>query len=330
MLILLVFFASISAIHCAVVHPPPINYTISRIDDVAVVDCDTKFGYNPSNGYFRQLITEVEVLRIRNCSKNIIPSLGLLFFAWNKIELSNLDWKTLDLHTFFGHNGLNKLSADHNELETLPKGIFGHANLSFLDLSFNQFQTIESIAEAGVTHLETLIISHNNIVTINDTTFKNFGLLKMLDLSFNHLTNIGYGTFDLIPKLNHLSMANNNLTSLKFTIFTHLRLLKSLDISKNHLKSIEISSRTPVFQHLERINIESNQIKYIESLTSINPVFSVVPNLRYVNLLNNRFTCVYIGQFFSGYDLTKLEYAMDESAKVTSQPSFRGILCALN
>lgn len=61
MSILLLFFASISAIQCAVAYPPQINYTISRIADAAVVDCDTKFGYSSSDGQFRQLITDVEV-----------------------------------------------------------------------------------------------------------------------------------------------------------------------------------------------------------------------------------------------------------------------------
>lgn len=230
----------------------------------------------------------------------------------------------MDPDTFFGHNGLNKLSADHNELQTLPEGIFAHTNLRFLDLSFNQIQTIESIAKAGVTRLETLIISHNNISTINDTTFNNFSLLNILDLSFNHLTSIGYGTFDLIPKLKHLSIAHNNLT-LTFTIFSHLRLLKTLDISNNRLKSFEIGRDSPVFQHLHRINMESNEIKYIDGITS------TVPNLRYLNLLNNKLFCDSLdGLFIHGYDLTKLEYETDKSIKICSENAVRGILCTIN
>lgn len=112
MLILHLFFACILTVHCTGIYPLQINYTISRIADAAVVDCDTKIGYNPSNVYFRQLITEVKVLRIsNNCLKTILPSMCLLLFAWNKIEISNLGWKTLDPDSFFGHHGYRYWSA---------------------------------------------------------------------------------------------------------------------------------------------------------------------------------------------------------------------------
>lgn len=245
------------------------------------------------------------------------------FFAWNKIDISKLVWKTLDPDTFLGHNGLNNLSANHNELQTLPEDVFARTNLSFLDLSFNQIQMIESIAKAGVTRLETLIISHNIITTINDTTFKNFSLLKILDLSFNHLTSIG-PIFDSIPRLKHLSMAHNNLTSLRFTVFTHLRLLESLDVSNNRLTRIYIEAKSPVFQYLQRINMESNFITNVELSSQLS---STIPNLRYLNLLDNKFFCRNLQNIFDGYDLTKLEYEMDKSEKMYLKPAFRGISC---
>lgn len=100
-----------------------------------------------------------------------------------------------------------------------------------------------------------------------------------------------------------------------------------MDISNNRLNNIHIENDSPVFQYLHRINIESNDIKDVNHWPKIS---STIPNLRYLSLLNNRFTCDSLVNIFNGYDLTKLEYEMDESTKVCSENAHRGILCTLN
>lgn len=325
MFILYLFFITISTtIHCTEIAPPQIS-PFNCLAGILTVKCETTSA--PESYYidFLRLTKVCYVLRFQNCSTSILSALGARFSQWNRmtVDVSNQGWNTLAGDSFSEFVGLRKLIACHNELQTLSDGIFERTHLNYLDLSYNKFEKIESIADAGVTGLDTLLISHNNIVTIDGTTFNNFNHLKILDLSSNNLTHIGDGTFDLLPNLRNLSMAHNNLSSLlNFGIFTHLTFLESLDISNNRLFSIDIGTHSPVFQHLHRMNIESNGITSAWGLYS-----STFPLLTYLNLRNNNFECYMLEEILNSFDLKKLRLEMDPSTLVRRGVAVRGVSC---
>lgn len=326
MFILCLLFVSIGTIHCEDTVPPQ-YFSFDCTAGTLSVRCEDTSSLELYHIDFARLTKICSVVRIQNCSTYILPDLASQLSDWNKItiEISNLDWKTFDVNNFSNFIGLKKLIVDHNELSTLPHRLFEQIHLSSLDLSYNQFENIESIADADVTELVELLVSHNNIVTINGTTFKNLNHLKLLDLSFNHLTNIGNGTFDSVSNLRHLSMANNNLTSLlNFGIFTHLTSLELLDISNNRLYSVDIGVHSPVFQHLHRLKMESNGMASAWGLNLV-----TFPRLDYLNLRGNNFECYILEEILNSFDLKKLKLEMDPSALVRRGVAIRGISCRL-
>lgn len=289
------------------------------------VKCETTSALELYHIDFARLTKVCSVVRVQNCSTHILPDLASQLSEWNKIsiEISNLDWNTLDDDSFLKFVGLKRLIANHNKISTLAEGIFKQNHLIYLDLSYNQFENIEYIAEAGVSKLEVLLISYNNIMTINGTTFKNLNHLKILDMSFNNLTNIENGTFDLVPNLKNLSMAHNYLTFvLNFGIFTHLTFLELLDISNNRLYSIDIGLHSPVFQHFHRFKMESNGMKSAWGLNA-----QTFPQLNYLNLRNNNFECYILEEIVNSFDLKKLKLEMDPSTLVRRGVAIRGVSC---
>lgn len=324
MFILCLLFISIGTIHCA--HMVSSQYFSNDCTAGTLsVKCETTSALELYHIDFARLTKVCSVVRIQNCSTYILPDLASQLSEWNKIsiDVSNLSWEKLDADSFAKFVGLKKLIADHNELSTLPQGIFEQTDLAYLDLSYNQIENIAPIAEAGVVKLEVLLVSHNNIVIIDGTMFKDLNHLKILDLSFNHLTNIGNGTFDLVPNLKNLSMAHNNLTSLlNFGIFTHLTFLESLDISNNRLYSIDIGVHSPVFQHLCRLKMESNGMASAWDLNSI-----TFPQLNYLNLRDNNFDCYILEEILNSFDLKKLKLEMDSSTLVRRGVAIRGVSC---
>lgn len=324
MFILCSLFISISAIHCTVIVPPQF-LSFDCVAGTLSVKCETTPPHELYYIDFSRLTKICPVVRIQNCSTYVLPDLAAQLSEWTKIsiEFSNLAWQTLEADSFLKFVGLKRLIADHNELSTLPAGIFEQTHMGYLDLSYNQFENIESIADGGLTQLEVLLVSNNDIVTINGTTFKDLSHLKVLDLSLNRLTNIGNGTFDLLPNLKNLSMAHNNLTSLlNFGIFTHLNLLEILDISNNHLYSIDIGVHSPVFQHLHRFRMESNGMASAWGLNSL-----TFPQLNYLNLRNNSFECYILEEILNTFDLKKLKLEMDQSTLVRRGVAIRGVSC---
>lgn len=330
MLILYLVFIIISTCHC--VEDPVLQITHSMCkDDAVVIQCVELESISYLNQALRSCFELFKVLRFENCSSmSVLTHFVQTFLDWRRpevlftFEASNLGWNSLDSKDFLKYTrSMWKLIADHNELKTLPAAVFADANeLNYLDLSYNQFENIESIGEASVAALETLLISHNNIVIIRKKTFKHFNRLSVLDLSSNNLTFIEDGAFDLVPNMKNLSMAHNFLSHLDFGMFTRLTSMESIDISNNVLHSVDFRVHLPVFRHLKHINMESNKINAAYGLDS-----STFPYLSYLSLRNNSFDCGKLQNILSTFDLKQMDLGMDPSERVKAGNAFRGIAC---
>lgn len=330
MLILYLAFITISTIHCAGISDPDVLvasdiFHFTGEDGGATVYCGHQIDIP------RTYLNYYKVFHFKNCSKSVLPLFGPRYSGWSRpedqitIKVSNLGWKSLDSDSFLGYYSKNlwKLIANHNELKALPDGVFaGAKKFKYLDVSYNQFENIESFGEAGLVALETLLISHNNIVAIGETTFRNCNHLKKLDLSSNNLATTADGTFDLIPNLEKLSMAYNSFFHLDFGTFTSLKSLELIDISNNRLHSVDFRVHVPVFRHLEHLNMESNQISAAYGLDA-----STFPYLSYLSLRNNSFDCNKLQDILGTFNLKEMDIAMDPSKQVKFGYAFRGIAC---
>ena len=136
-----------------------------------------------------------------------------------------------------------------------------NSNLETLDMSFNNFEKLESQALAKFSKLKTLKLSHNKIDVIHPLGFRGLNGLQKLELS------------------------NNEILDLPNALFKNLSTLDTLDLSYNHLQSINKSFTQGLFQ-LSTLYLANNDILFLEPLQDISE------HLFYLDLDSNDLECV--------------------------------------
>jgi len=130
------------------------------------------------------------------------------------------------------------LNLSHNNLEDFTLKSF---KLTSLDISFNLLRSIRAEQFAGLTHLSSLILSHNNLTFLEDYSLSSQPNLEYLDLSFNNLESIGpefFGTNDL-GYLNTFYLNNNQLKNVSY--FSSSPIIMHFDLTSNNLDTIPSS-----------------------------------------------------------------------------------------
>ncbi|XP_053190754.1 toll-like receptor 13 [Scomber japonicus] len=152
--------------------------------------------------------------------------LRLLFLDSNKIA-------HVDNGSFIGLVALSKLGMRANELTSLTGNLFqGLSNLTTLDIGENKIQFIDASAFHFLTSLQTVMLDFNQIQQVSD-------IQPILQL----------------PHLQNLSIGHNQFNSFqtKDLLLNMSSSLKVLDVAHSELEIFSIT--TPIFPHLELINI---------------------------------------------------------------------------
>lgn len=244
-----------------------------------------------------------------------------LFRTLKDLQILNMaDNKLLSCpDNFFASNGeLRILQLQRNHLQMINKSSFYNLQkLLHLDLSDNQIATIDRKAFESLNNLITLNISSNMFTNISSILFHPLKRLQHLDLSNNRFTQLPSGIFmhqrnlislrlehtplenfnnwlsryddsyvdsSVLKHLSYLSIQHNHqLKKLSKTLFLNAPNLKVLLLSHNALQQLplEISA----LHLLERFNVGHNNLSYLPE------TLSYLPNLRYINILNNDYTC---------------------------------------
>ena len=138
-----------------------------------------------------------------------------------------------------------------------------------LDLSWNQIVTI---------HPKAFWTSESNNTTTQTA-------LKRLHLDNNNIKYIKSGTFDPLINLEYLYLYSNTLGNIDNTFIINLNKLKRFSISHNQLTQLPTKWLPNT---LQRLYIESNEIKYVSSKT-----FEGALNLTFIELSLNNITIEY-------------------------------------
>lgn len=222
-----------------------------------------RIGERTFEGLVRLELLNLEGNRLSDLPETIFDRTKLhmlenINLANNKFDYAPL--KSLQRQYFF----VNCVNLSKNKIKAIPSEDSVMVNIKKLDLSFNPLteQTIENIlnepktvrelnlAGTGVksiTSLETpflqsLNLSNNNIVSINDEAFERATLLESLDLSSNLLTDIKRLSrmWPKLTSLQYLDLSNNSFEIISQGDFDSLDMLKSLSIvNLNQINRIE-------------------------------------------------------------------------------------------
>jgi hypothetical protein len=176
------------------------------------------------------------------------------------------------------------LDISGNHLETLDETSLQHVGLSTLEnlnASANQIHYIHEKAFARQSKLQTVDLSGNNLVVIEPKTFIQNRLLETPSLANNKFLKIpDGGSFLNTRSLKVLDLSACNLSNIPPNTFQELPNLETLYISHNILTVMPLLRRV---EHLNTLDLSHNY------LTDFNSgVFSSSPKLIHINLSYNK------------------------------------------
>ncbi|KAI0230007.1 hypothetical protein LSAT2_019590 [Lamellibrachia satsuma] len=161
-------------------------------------------------------------------------------------------------------------------------------NIRYISVAYTDFPIVISASCYGFHMLETIDISHCNILKLTPK-YVYFPNLKNLNISFNQLDTESAGLSIGCPKLEDFDMSYNQFRKIDPTMFSTSRNLKHINLDGNALQDVylELSNLT----RLETLTLRSNKLhdlgsKFTSELDSLFRVKKFTLDVR-----NNTFVC---------------------------------------
>ena len=144
-----------------------------------------------------------------------------------------------DLASITSLNASVSSSRNQEPLTNLQAGDFdGLTNLETLDLSGNQLAELPEGLFDGLTSLRTLLLYGNRLTELPEGLFAGLTSLETLWLYTNRLTALPEGLFAGLTSLDELHLKNNFLTALPEGLFAGLTSLDELFLNSNRLTAL--------------------------------------------------------------------------------------------
>ena len=189
----------------------------------------------------------------------------------------------------------------------------GLTNLERLDLSGNELTDLPEGIFDGLTNLQALWLTGNSLAQLPDGVFSDLTNLRGLRLNENSLTELPDGIFDNNGKLRALHIRSNQLTELPDGIFDNNGKLRALHIWSNQLTELP----DDVFINLTKLRELDLSVNDLEELPD--GVFDNLAKLRVLSLGANPELAELADGVFDG--LSKLEFLDLQSMSLRELPA---------
>ncbi len=151
-------------------------------------------------------------------------------------------------------------------IQSLQPGDFsGLSDLQLLDLSENQLSTLPTSVFSNLDDMQTLYLSGNELNTLTPGIFSGLSNLQLLDLSENRLSTLSPDVFSGLGNLRLLDLAENQLNStLSPRLFSSLDNLQNLYLFHNQLSTLP----PDVFSdlgNLQKLALDENRLADLPS-----------------------------------------------------------------
>ena len=201
----------------------------------------------------------------------------------NAIQLEGIIHLNLSDPTYNEDDGTDMNNMD--DIMMLLSGDFvGLTNLEALDLSFNQLSDLPSGVFDTLTSLISLTLVENALSDLRSGVFDNLINLTFLNLGGNELSNLRSGVFDNLTNLRELYLWDNELSNLRSGVFDNLINLEVLWLGGNQLRNLP----SRVFDNLTNLrdlSLDNNQLSDSDLPSG---VFDTLTSLRWLDLSSNR------------------------------------------
>lgn len=252
------------------------------------------------SGTFQTLI-DLKELTIDSCKLNGLAResfRGLRQLRNLTVVTHNTDWPAVNMElqpdTFHEElNMLERLDLSHNNMAKLPEAVFcSLQNLVYLNLTRNRLRHLElfHFGSSGQhkcgTNMQVLDLSHNNFDSINSQVFSHLTNLQELHLQGNVISVIGDHGFDGLSALTVLNAASNRLVNLAPELFADARELREMYLHNNTINVLAPG----LFNELSRLlvlDLSENQLteEWVNAAT-----FTGLSHLVFLSLSNNNIT----------------------------------------
>ncbi|XP_025419820.1 toll-like receptor Tollo [Sipha flava] len=251
-------------------------------------------------GTFQTLI-DLKELTIDSCKLNTLAResfRGLRQLRNLTVVTHNNDWTSVNMEVqsdaFLEElNMLERLDLSYNNMAKLPEAVFcSLQNLVYLNLTRNRLRHLELFhfgssgqQKCGAT-LQVLDLSHNNFDSVNSQVFSHLSNLQELYLQGNVLSVIGDHGFDGMSALSVLNVASNRLVNLAPELFADTRELREMYLQNNTINVLAPG----LFNELSRLlvlDLSENQLteEWVNAAT-----FTGLVRLVLLSLSNNNIT----------------------------------------
>ena len=183
---------------------------------------------------------------------------------------------------------------------------------TFLILSFNNISTIESGAFSGLTNLAAMDMRNNDIGSIESGDFNGLPELTSLLLDNNSISSIESSAFSELTNLTVLRLGSNNFSSIEAGDFNGLANLTELWLHNNSISSIESGafSRLTKMYHL---SLNHNSISSLES-----NAFNGLANLGSLDLSYNQISSLESDDFSGLTNLVAINLSFNQISSLES------------
>ena len=195
----------------------------------------------------------------------------------------------------------------------------GLTSLELLRLSYNQLSELPEGVFRGLSNLEALLLYDNAVTRLSPRVFEGLGSLRWLELDGNRLDAVPEGLFSGLTSLEWLGIRRNSLVTIPKGLFDGLDNLSVLSLSGNQLSELPEG----VFGSLDNLSVLSLSDNQLSELPR--GAFSGLPALRQLFLENNSLSSLPEG-IFGGLD--KLEGLWMFSNLLATLPE--GVFSGLN
>eukprot|EP00095_Tigriopus_kingsejongensis_P011072 maker-scaffold23_size669530-snap-gene-4.7 protein:Tk11072 transcript:maker-scaffold23_size669530-snap-gene-4.7-mRNA-1 annotation:"slit homolog 2" len=258
--------------------------------------------------------------------------------ALEEISLADNQLAALPPTIFNQSQALKRLFLQNNSLSLLPGGVFeglsslivlnlsrnaianhllaadtfsGLRNLEVLDLSWNQITQIDrETFHSHLPRLRRLLLEHNQIHSVDASSFGHQPLLQVLVLSHNKIESLAEDAFrGLEQNLTSLSLNHNELVKVPDSIFRLTPQLEDLSLDNNHL--IEVPSSIGHLKRLKTLDLGENAITELQEGD-----FNAMESLYGLRLAGNRLTRIPSNFFANASQLHVLNLARNQLSQI--------------
>ncbi|XP_026650072.2 transforming growth factor beta activator LRRC32 isoform X1 [Zonotrichia albicollis] len=171
--------------------------------------------------------------------------------------------------------GIKYLELSNNFIQNLSgSNMPGFGQLEYLDVCFNQLESVSATALAELPRLRSLLLGSNHLdrnYLANGEAFHLLRNIEVLDLSVNNLeSHMASWYISNLTSLRVLDLSGNMMTKLQAGTFRSSPRLRQLDLSHNYIREIQEGTFEPL-EELEVLNLALNSLHCISgfSLTQL-------------------------------------------------------------